>query len=103
LLEFEQFEIVTGKDSVLFSTFELFDQFKRKMMENFAILATPQNCKLLNLVIDRISRKIRKAGETRKLLGSSVGRKQLYKDRDVKTVIEITMRRVETDPCAQTH
>jgi hypothetical protein len=103
LLEFEQFEIVTGKDSVLLSTFELFDQFKRKMMENFAILATPQNRKPLNLLVDRISSKIRKARETKKLLGSPEGRKQLYQDRDVKTVLEIMKRREETDPDAQTH
>jgi hypothetical protein len=91
--DFERFEILIGEDSVLVSTFELFDQFKRKMMENFAILAKPRNCTILNLAIDPISKKLRKAGKVRKLLRSAEGRRQLLQDRDVKTILDIAKRR----------
>jgi hypothetical protein len=101
--ELKQFEILAGEDSILVSTFELHDQFKRKMMENFAVLVKPEYCKLLNLVIDTISKRIRRAEETKKLLGSPEGRGQLYEDRDIKTILEILKRREQTEPHAQTH
>jgi hypothetical protein len=102
-LAFRPFEILTPKYPVLVSPFEMHDEFKRKMMENFAILVTEDNCKLLNRLTDRISKKIRKGEETRKLLATPEGREQLYQDRDVKTVLEIMRRREKTDPDAQTH
>ena len=99
--EFEPFEIVTPNSSVLVSTFELFDQFKRKMMENFAILVKPEGCRNLDLAIDPISRAIRTAQETRKLRVSSKGREQLCQDADMQTLLEIRKRSFETDSNAQ--
>jgi hypothetical protein len=96
-LEFNPFEIPTRESSVLISPFEMHDQFKRKMMENFALLVFENDCELLNRLTDSISKKIHKARKTRRLLRTPEGRKQLYEDRDVKTVLEIMRRREEMD------
>jgi hypothetical protein len=102
-LQFRPFQIATGDDSVPVRMADLDDPFTRKMMENFAILAKPRYCRLLNIVIDPISRRIRKAEETRRLLAAPDGRKRLYEDRDVKTVLEIMKRRDEMDRNAKAH
>ena len=66
------------------------------MMENFAILVSEDNCKFLNRRTGRTPKRIRQGEETRKLLATPEGRKQLYEDRDVKTVLDIMELREKT-------
>ena len=101
--KFDQFEILSPGSSVVISPFEMHDQFKRKMMENFAILVSENDSKLLNRLTDKFSKRVRKAEHTRKLLATPEGRKQLCENRDVKTVVDIIKRREGADPDAQTH
>jgi hypothetical protein len=102
-LEFNPFDIPTRASSVPISTFEMPDEFKRKMMENLAILVFEKDCRLLNRRTDSISKKIRRGEDTRELLATPEGRKGLCEDRDVKTVLDIMKRREQMDRNAQTH